>query len=98
MRKAAVEMSTDTSGAELFNACFDGELDDAVKLLKAGADVDFADEEDARTPLWIASFNGHKDVVRLLLEKGASVHKADNVSIRLILVSGVFFAHCATNA
>eukprot|EP00967_Tisochrysis_lutea_P000775 scaffold1010_cov20-Tisochrysis_lutea.AAC.2 len=38
-------MSTDTSGAELFNACFDGELDDAVKLLKAGADVDFADEE-----------------------------------------------------
>ncbi|XP_078576145.1 uncharacterized protein LOC144861899 [Branchiostoma floridae x Branchiostoma japonicum] len=60
----------------LFEAARDGRVIVVQQLLKAGAEVDKADE-DGTTPLSIAAQNGHLEVVQQLLNTGANVEKAD---------------------
>ena len=60
---------------QLYNACANGQVDAARRLLDRGAEVDRATKKGA-TPLHIACQNGHLDAVRLLLEKGAEVDRA----------------------
>ncbi|KAF5829708.1 ankyrin repeat-containing domain protein [Dunaliella salina] len=63
----------------LYNACQDGRLDDAATLIRAGADVNWANPDmDGETPLKAAAEKGRAKVVRLLLESGAAVDKADD--------------------
>ncbi|KAF5828102.1 hypothetical protein DUNSADRAFT_18196 [Dunaliella salina] len=68
------------SGQALYDACRGGNLDGAAQLIKAGANVNWANE-GGWTPLCTASGKGHKEVVRLLLDKGAAVDKAEKVSV-----------------
>ena len=61
---------------QLYNACGNGQVDAARRLLDRGAEVDRATKKGA-TPLHIACTKGHVDVARLLLDKGAEVDKAE---------------------
>jgi ankyrin repeat protein len=47
-----------------------GDVDSALALLEAGAEVDIRGEEDC-TPLHEAIMQGHAEVARLLLSRGA---------------------------
>lgn len=60
------------------------------RLLKKGADIDFADK-DGYTPLVIAALSGFDSIVRLLLECGADVEHTDKegfTPLMLIIVEG----------
>ncbi|KAI8499961.1 Ankyrin-1 [Branchiostoma belcheri] len=69
-------MARNANGA-LIDAAENGCLRGVEAALKAGADIDHAqeDEESTGTALLMASIQGHADIVRLLLRKGASVTK-----------------------
>ena len=65
---------------DIWQACSQGDVAAARRLLKKGADVDQASQyhgQYGETPLWIACFSGHVDVARLLLNNGAEVDRAD---------------------
>eukprot|EP00731_Ephydatia_muelleri_P000715 Em0001g715a len=66
-------------GKELRDAALQGDLEEMVKLLNQGADINGADE-DGWTALMMASYGGHLDCVKELLEKGALVNAQDKVS------------------
>ncbi|MHC4777564.1 MAG: ankyrin repeat domain-containing protein [Planctomycetota bacterium] len=57
----------------LFEAVDDGDLEETIKLLDGGADVDSRDAEK-QTPLMVACEGGEVGLVRLLLERGADVN------------------------
>ena len=62
----------------LYNAASDGKLGLVRRLVRGGADVDWADEE-GRTPLFVTAGKGHAAVVRCLgKELGAAVNQANN--------------------
>lgn len=68
----------------LFSAAEDGKVDDVVKYLMLGADVDTR-TYDFVTPLMYAAQNGHLDVVKILLFNGAKVNaRPDDGSSALI--------------
>ena len=60
---------------QLYNACWNGQVDVAQLLLEKGAAVDRA-QKGSFTPLYIACWNGHVDAARLLLDNGAEVDRA----------------------
>ena len=60
---------------DLWEACSQGDVAAARRLLKKGAAVDQAEASGA-TPLWIACEKGHVDAARLLLDKDAEVDRA----------------------
>ena len=55
---------------EMLDCCFDGETEEVIRLIDAGADVNVADVH-GNTLLSEAAAGGHPDVVRLLASKGA---------------------------
>ncbi|MEV6399496.1 ankyrin repeat domain-containing protein [Streptomyces sp. NPDC051907] len=61
--------------SELFAAVRSGDDDAVVRLLRAGAPVDVADEE-GQTPLYLAAVSDEAGLVRLLLAAGASPDRA----------------------
>jgi ankyrin repeat protein len=63
-------MTPREANQRLFQAAFDGNLDDARAALAAGADPNVRDGWQ-QTPLHYAADLGHTDVGRLLIEKGA---------------------------
>ncbi len=76
----------------LLNASDAGDLQTLEKLLKEGADVNFADENGS-TALMLASFNGRTAIVELLIKSGAEVNLADlNNRTALIYASSGPFA------
>jgi len=66
-------ISKDQLNDLLFSAAEDGKVDDVVKYLMLGADVN-ARTDDFVTPLMYAAQNGHLDVVKILLFNGATIN------------------------
>jgi ankyrin repeat protein len=60
----------------LTDACLNGNLEDAQRLVSAGISVN-AQDADKRTPLMWAAFNGHTAVVDFLLGQGARLDAKD---------------------
>jgi ankyrin repeat protein len=50
-------------------------LGEACRLLSAGANVDFTDPAEPRTPLMLAAVRGNLLVCDLLIKRGADVNK-----------------------
>eukprot|EP00731_Ephydatia_muelleri_P000708 Em0001g708a len=57
-------------GKELRDAARRGDLEEMVRLLNQGADINGADKYGLTALMW-ASLRGHMDCVKELLEKGA---------------------------
>jgi len=57
---------------DISNSAFNGKLDEVSAFVKAGADVNFIDENENR-PIINAAANQHFEVVKFLLSKGAKV-------------------------
>ena len=60
----------------LYNACGNGQVDAARRLLDRGAEVDRATKK-GETPLFAACGNGHVDAARSLLAQGADVNRVN---------------------
>ena len=73
---AQAQPSLSAGEQELMQAAFDGNLDDARRLIASDTAVDAADGEKRTSLMW-ASFNGHTLVVGFLLESGAEVNAKD---------------------
>jgi hypothetical protein len=67
--------SNEDNGALLLVASIEGDYETVCRLLKEGANVNYADNYGI-TPLYVASQNGHFEVVRELLVHGAVVDNA----------------------
>ncbi|MDQ7790441.1 MAG: ankyrin repeat domain-containing protein, partial [Clostridia bacterium] len=68
---------TEKLNQELIRACEAGKLEDVVRLLDQGADVNYRDRLD-NTPLQAASGNnGNSEVVNYLILRGADVQQGD---------------------
>jgi len=62
----------------IFDACCkNGSIRTLSAIIASGADVN-QQENDGRTPLWIASWMGCIGVVKVLLATGANVNQHDN--------------------
>lgn len=70
-------MNQEQLNEALRQACKAGDIKEAKKYIKKGADVDYADE-NGYTPFHIVAINGYTDIAKLLLAKGANP-KAENV-------------------
>jgi len=62
----------------LYNAANEGRVRDVTQLLRAGADVNFAEPTLGDTALTISSENGHLGVAAALIKADAEVNKARN--------------------
>jgi hypothetical protein len=56
--------------AKLFDACRDGDLNEAKRLIDAGVDVNSKNQR-GKTPFQLACKNGHVELARLLVDNGA---------------------------
>ncbi len=63
--------------AAFFDSAFNGELAAVEQAIKAGVDVNAADEKQ-QNALMLASFNGHTPVVKILLDNGATLGARDS--------------------
>lgn len=67
--------SIDSWGYRPFHwACDSGDIYIVRQLLKAGADLDVATNDEKLTALWLASSGGHEECVRYLLDEGAQIN------------------------
>jgi hypothetical protein len=73
---------TEMAGADgmkpLHGAVFDGNLEMADLLLKAGADINSQEEQRGRTPLMLAASRSFVKIVHMLLERDADLHVHDH--------------------
>ncbi len=82
-----VKKSDSGENNSLSEAAFNGHLEEVMKLLDKGIDVNIKDQ-DGRTALMYAAFNGHTFVMQKLLAKGALVNLCDtNGRTALMLAS-----------
>ncbi len=63
-----------TINEDLITATEEGNKEEVIRLLKAGADINARRKKNAATPLLIAAHRGHVEVVTLLLDAGADVN------------------------
>ena len=63
--------------SKLLEAAENGKTEQVKLLVAAGADVNKADNDWDRTPLYRAASEGHTECVKLLIAAGADVNKAD---------------------
>ena len=71
-------------GKQLFTACIERRAEDALRLLDAGADVDFCGEH-GRTPLIAASAMGLEAVVARLIAAGAKLEHVDENGLSALM-------------
>ena len=92
-RTALGELKSRKLGKQLARACRDLRPNDAIQLIKEGADVDYGYE---RRPLHSASyFVGMEAVAALLIEAGANVNAVDS-SGETPLFNAAYSGHLAT--
>lgn len=84
-------------GAELRNACLDGNTERVVSLLQAGADVN-AEDEDGRTALMLVCREGHAECVEHLLKVGADVNTKDQDGVTALMRSCGCWQSACVNA
>lgn len=74
--------------AELLQAASSGDLAEAAKAIRDGADVECIDYCDrVSTPLFHAASGGHTDIVRLLLKHGANPDTSNGANTALMIAS-----------
>ncbi|KXX83103.1 Ankyrin repeat domain-containing protein 50 [Madurella mycetomatis] len=78
MRGSSADAVDTARGQLILSAAAKGHGTIVERLLEKGANIEAADSDDDRTPLWAAAGNGHEAVVRLLLEKGANTEAASS--------------------
>ena len=66
-------MGKDSKDINLIYAASEGNIEEVRHFLKEGANVNFRDPENGRTPLHLAVNEMHVDCVKLLVESGANV-------------------------
>ena len=74
----AVDILDEEGFSKLHRAAIGGHLDDARKLLEAGADVNVRQGTFFGTPLQYAASSGHADMIKLLIEYEAKLEAADS--------------------
>jgi ankyrin repeat protein len=82
---------TETEAASyrgLHSAATRGDVDDLMKLIRAGADVN-ARDANGRTPLHVASYRGDSAVVRALLTGGADPNLLDRQRYDAVTIAAV---------
>ena len=72
-----IKSSGPAADVSIQEAALNGQMNQVMKLLGEGADVNMKDE-DGRTALMYAAYNGHVEVIKKLIEKGALVNQRDN--------------------
>ena len=65
--------------SKLLEAAINGETELVKLLIAAGTDVNKADNDWGRTPLYRAASEGHTECVKLLIAAGADVNKANKL-------------------
>ncbi len=81
--------------SRLMRAAGGGDISEARRLLKKGANVDaniVKPDHDYMTPLMFAAQNGHTEICALLLENGANIEAVDDVG-RTALVIAAWWCH-----
>jgi ankyrin repeat protein len=73
--------------ANLLIAAANGLLDDARRMLKAGANIE-ARDKNGWTALMYAAQHGHTKTCKLLLEKGAGIKVQERLDARLLKAAG----------
>lgn len=63
---------------DFINACKNGNLSRAEKLLDEGANIEARDGSDRQTALVFAANRGHIDIVRMLIDKRANINAQDD--------------------
>ena len=72
----ACEKAIHTS-EKLMEACIEGNLEEAERLLEQGADVNVKDNDGETALIW-AAYRGYTDIAELLIDKEADVNVKDN--------------------
>jgi ankyrin repeat protein len=68
--------SVDEAETNLLEGAHDGNIEQVIAALKAGAEIEVVDNR-GMTPIIWAALRGHQDVVKVLLEKGANINSTN---------------------
>jgi len=74
MPEHADEARSKRFGPELLNACFFGNVAEAMKLINAGADMTFTDPRDGWAAIHYAARFGQHKVVEVMLKNGVDIN------------------------
>lgn len=72
------------------------DLEEAFRLIIAGANFDIKVHHGQRTALMLAVRDGHIAIVRLLIDKGADVNIKEDIDGFTALISAIYHGHCQT--
>ncbi len=75
--EAGYPVKSDKGWTPLHEAALLGRAENAVTLIRAGAQVNVREPNNQGTPLHVACFNGHMAVVKVLIGAGAKVNARD---------------------
>jgi ankyrin repeat protein len=75
----------------LHASCKNGELNDVIKYLNLGADINSVGIDHGTTALLLAATCGNLTIVEYLVNEGADLNIIDKVSISLNILSLLFY-------